>query len=272
MSKTVFKINQSNLLDRLTSEPSFKSKTILEQIEFLNRYRARNGLRRWGRDSILDTIIDDQSGRSITFNPGRWTGLPCNPITCRYVGVSDINYTIRYPVKNCPGLDADNFNGRTLDFIPDGDAYIERDIKAFLRHNSKTSWAHNSDHDKLFKYLLNQYLNAWLDLKHRKVLELKTTIDTDSVNEFIAAKRAQHTQAIMDIAMAVGALTGKLETYRNRIGNVTTAYEAEKMFAEVESAFRHFHYTQERNAKRLNKKVRLPGGKSVKKFVESDKE
>lgn len=268
-SKSVFTINSSRLLDSILSEEKFTSKTTLEQIEYLNKYRSRRGLYRWGRNSIMDNVIDDQPGKTVTFNPIRWKGQPCNPITFRYVG-GDIQYSIRYPVQSRPGLDPDSINGVIYDFIPNGDAYIERGVKAFIRHNVRSQWGSNDEHDKLFRYLFKQYENAWLDLKRRKVAELKATLDTDSVNDFIAAKRAQHTQAIMDIAMAVGALTGKLETYRSRIGSVTTAYEAEKMFNEVEMAFRNFNYVQDRNTKRLNKKVRLPGGKNVKKLASGE--
>lgn len=274
-SKSVYSINSSDLLNFICSEDKFTSKTALEQIEYLNKYRSRRGLYRWGSTSILDNIINDQPGKTVTFNPIRWQGQPCNPITCRYVGSGDIAYTIRYSVLSFTAgnrLDPDNFNGPIFDFVPNGDAYIERDIKAFLRHGVKTSWGSNAEHDKLLRYLFKQYENAWLDLKRRKVAEIKATLDTDSVNDFIAAKRAQHTQAIMDIAMAVGVLTGKLETYRSRIGSVTAQYEAEKMFQEVESAFRHFNYTQQRNTRRLNKKVRLPGGKNVKKLVDNGEE
>lgn len=274
-SKSVFTIDSSDLLNIICSEEKFTSKTTLEQIEYLNKYRSRRGLYRWGSTSILDSVINDQPGRSITFKPIRWQGQPCAPITCRYVGSGDIAFTIRYPVLSFTAgnrLDPDNFSGTIFDFFPNGDTYIERDFKKFLRHGVTTQWGSNSEHDKLFRYLFKQYENAWLDLKRRKVAELKATLDTDSVNDFIAAKRAQHTQAIMDIAMAVGALTGKLETYRSRIGSVTTQGEAEKMFQEVESAFRHFSYTQERNTRRLNKKVRLPGGKNVKKLVDNGEE
>lgn len=271
-SKSVFTINSSRLLDSICSEEKFTSKTTLEQVEYLNKYRIRRGLYRWGRNSIMDSVVDDQPGKTVTFNSIRWKGQPCNPITFRWVG-GDIEYTIRYPVLSFTAgnrLDPDNFSGPIFDFVPNGDAYVERSVKGFIRHGVKSQWGSNDEHDKLFRYLFKQYENAWLDLKRRKVAELKATLDTDSVNDFIAAKRAQHTQAIMDIAMAVGALTGKLETYRNRIGSVTTAYEAEKMFNEVEMAFRNFNYVQDRNTKRLNKKVRLPGGKNVKKLVSGE--
>lgn len=274
-SKSVFSITSSKLLDTICSEDKFTSKTTLEQIEFLNKFRSRRGLYRWGATSILDNIIEDQPERTITFNHIKWQGLPCKPITCRYVGGGDVSYSIRYPVTSAttsPYVDADNLKGIIHDFAPNGDIYIERDIKAFLRHGVKSSWGSNAEHDKLFRYLFKQYENAWLDLKRRKVAEIKSTLDTDSVNEFIAAKRAQHTQAIMDIAMTVGALTAKLETYRNRIGSVTTASEAIKMFNEVESSFRHFSFTQDRNTKRLNKKVKLPGGKNVKKLAGNGEE
>jgi hypothetical protein len=270
-SKSVFTIDSSRLLDSILSEEKFTSKTNLEQIEYLNKYRSRRGLYRWGRNSIMDSVVDDQPGKTVTFNHIRWKGQPCNPITFRYVGAGDIEYSIRYPVQHADA-DPANVSGPIFDFMPDGDAYIERGVKAFLRHGVRSQWGSNDEHDKLFRYLFKQYENAWLDLKRRKVAEIKATLDTDSVNDFIAAKRAQHTQAIMDIAMSVGVLTGKLETYRSRIGSVTTQGEAEKMFQEVESAFRHFNYTQERNTRRLNKNVRLPGGKNVKKLIDNGEE
>lgn len=270
-SNSVFTISSSRLLDSICSEEKFTSKTGLEQIEYLNKYRSRRGLYRWGRSSIMEAVIDDQPGKTVTFNHIRWKGQPCNPITFRYVG-GDIEYSIRYPVQSRHGLDPDSINGVIYDFIPNGDAYIERGIKRFLRHGVHSQWGSNDEHDKLFRYLFKQYENAWLDLKRRKVAEIKATLDSDSVNEFVAAKRAQHTQAIMDIAMSVGNLTAKLETYRNRIGSVNTAYEAEKMFEEVEMAFRNFNYIQDRNQKRLNKNVRLPGGKNVKKLAENNPE
>ena len=270
-SKSVFTINSSRLLDNILSEDKFTSKTALEQIEYLNKFRSRRGLYRWGRNSIMDSVVDDQPGKTVTFNSIRWKGQPCNPITFRYVG-GEIEYIIRYPVQHLSVLDPANFSGPIFDFMPDGDAYIERGVKRFLRHGVHSQWGSNDEHDKLYRYLFKQYENAWLDLKRRKVAELKASLDSDSVNEFVAAKRAQHTQAVMDIAMQVAALTAKLETYRNRIGNVTSAREAEEMFTEVDNAFRNFNYTQERNTKRLNKNVKLPGGKRVKQIAENKEE
>ena len=186
-SKSVFSITSSKLLDTICSEDKFTSKTSLEQIEFLNKFRSRRGLYRWGATSILDNLIDDQPGRTITFNHINWKG-PCNPITCRFVGAGDVIYSIRYPINSTstfPYVDADNLKGRIHDFVPNGDVYIERDIKAFLRHGVTSQWGSNSDHDKFFRYLFKQYENAWLTLKRNKVVELKATLDTDSVNEFI---------------------------------------------------------------------------------------
>lgn len=269
MAKSVFKIDHSNLLDKICSEEKFTEKTILEQIEYLNKFRSRRGLYRWGGNSIMDNLIDDQPGRTLTFENIKWANQTVSSISFRYVN-SDIGHVIRYPINY--ETNSLNHNDPIPAFIANGRAYAERPVRNFLRYNVSNTWGSNADHDKLFRYLYKQYENAWLDLKRRKVAELKATIDSDSVNEFVAAKRAQHTQAVMDIAMAVGALTGKLETYRNRIGNVTSASEAEKMFEEVENAFRNFSYTQERNTKRLNKNVKLPGGKRVKQIAENKEE
>lgn len=273
MPKSVFKIDHSNLLDKICSEVKFTEKTILDQIEYLNKFRlhSRRGLYRWGGNSIMDNIIDDQPGRTINFVNIKWDNhtvavYTVSSITFRYVN-SEVGYVIRYPIN--ASRNSLDHNGPVMAFVPNGNAYAERPVRNFLRYNVANAWDSNADHDKIFRYLYKQYENAWLDLKRRKVAELKASLDSDSVNEFVAAKRAQHTQAVMDIAMAVGALTGKLETYRNRIGNVTSASEAEKMFEEVENAFRNFSYTQKRNTKRLNKNVKLPGGKRVKQIAEN---
>lgn len=269
MSKSVFKIDHSNLLDKICSEVKFTEKTILEQIEYLNKFRSRRGLYRWGGNSIMDNIIDDQPGRTLNFVNIKWGNHTVSSITFRYVN-SEVGHVIRYPIN--ASMNSLDHNGPVMAFVPNGNAYAERPVRNFLRYNVAYDWGSNADHDKIFRYLYKQYENAWLDLKRRKVAELKASLDSDSVNEFVAAKRAQHTQAVMDIAMQVAALTAKLETYRNRIGNVTSAREAEEMFTEVDDAFRDFNYTQERNTKRLNKNVKLPGGKRVKQIAENKEE
>lgn len=269
MSKSVFKIDHSNLLDKICSEVKFTEKTTLEQIEYLNKFRSRRGLYRWGGNSIMDNVIDDQPGRTINFVNIKWGNYTVSSITFRYVN-SEVGHVIRYPIN--ASMNSLDHNSPVMAFVPNGNAYAERPVRNFLRYNVANAWGSNADHDKIFRYLYKQYENAWLDLKRRKVAELKASLDSDSVNEFVAAKRAQHTQAVMDIAMQVAALTAKLETYRNRIGNVTSAREAEEMFTEVDNAFRNFNYTQERNTKRLNKNVKLPGGKRVKQIAENKEE
>ena len=269
MPKSVFKIDHSNLLDKICSEVKFTEKTTLEQIEYLNKFRSRRGLYRWGGNSIMDNIIDDQPGRTINFVNIKWGNHTVSSITFRYVN-SEVGHVIRYPIN--ASMNSLDHNGPVMAFVPNGNAYAERPVRNFLRYNVANAWGSNADHDKIFRYLYKQYEDAWLDLKRRKVAELKASLDSDSVNEFVAAKRAQHTQAVMDIAMQVAALTAKLETYRNRIGNVTSAREAEEMFTEVDNAFRNFNYTQERNTKRLNKNVKLPGGKRVKQIAENKEE
>lgn len=264
MPKSIFKIDNSNLLERICSEEKFTSKTTLEQIEYLNKFRSRRGLYRWGGNSIMDHLIDDQPGRTLTFENIKWANHTISSVTFRYVN-SNIGHVIRYPVNS--STNSFNHDDPVIAFAPNGMAYAERPVRNFLRYNVTNTWGSNTDHDKFFRYLYKQYENAWLDLKRRRVAELKATLDSDSVNEFVMAKRAQHTQAIMDIAMQVGNLTAKLETYRNRIGSVHTAYEAEKMFEEVNIAFQNFNYTQERNQKRLNSDVRIPGGKKVKEIA-----
>lgn len=270
MPKSVFKIDHSNLLDKICSEVKFTEKTTLEQIEYLNKFRFRRGMYRWGGNSIMDNIIDDQPGRTINFVNIKWGNHTVSSITFRYVN-SEVGHVIRYPIN--ASMNSLDHNGPVMvAFVPNGNAYAERPVRNFLRYNVANAWSSNPDHDKIFRYLYKQYENAWLDLKRRKVAELKASLDSDSVNEFVAVKRAQHTQAVMDIAMQVAALTAKLETYRNRIGNVTSAREAEEMFTEVDNAFRNFNYTQERNTKRLNKNVKLPGGKRVKQIAENKEE
>ena len=264
MPKSIFKIDNSNLLERICSEEKFTSKTTLEQIEYLNKFRSRRGLYRWGGNSIMDHLIDDQAGRTLTFENIKWGNHTINSVTFRYVN-SNVGHVIRYPINS--STKSFNHDDPVIAFAPNGMAYAERPVRNFLRYNVTNTWGSNTEHDKLYRYLYKQYENAWLDLKRRRVAELKATLDSDSVNEFVMAKRAQHTQAIMDIAMQVGNLTAKLETYRNRIGSVHTAYEAEKMFEEVNIAFQNFNYTQERNQKRLNSDVRIPGGKKVKEIA-----
>lgn len=269
MPKSVFKIDHSNLLDKICSEVKFTEKTTLEQIEYLNKFRSRRGLYRWGGNSIMDNIIDDQPGRTLNFVNIKWGNHTVSSITFRYVN-SEVGHVIRYPIN--ASMNSLDHNSPVMAFVPNGNAYAERPVRNFLRYNVAQQWGSNAEHDKIFRYLYKQYENAWLDLKRRKVAELKASLDSDSVNEFVAAKRAQHTQAVMDIAMQVAALTAKLETYRNRIGNVTSAREAEEMFTEVDNAFRNFNYTQERNTNRLNKNVKLPGGKRVKQIAENKEE
>lgn len=264
MPKSIFKIDNSNLLERICSEEKFTSKTTLEQIEYLNKFRSRRGLYRWGGNSIMDNLIDDQPGRTLTFENIKWANHTISSVTFRYVN-SNVGHVIRYPINS--STNSFNHDDPVIAFAPNGMAYAERSVRNFLRYNVTNTWGSNTDHDKLYRYLYKQYENAWLDLKRRRVAELKATLDSDSVNEFVMAKRAQHTQAIMDIAMSVASLTAKLETYRNRIGNVHTAHEAEKMFDEVHNDFQNFTYVQSRNQKRLNSDVRIPGGKKVKEIA-----
>jgi hypothetical protein len=124
---------------------------------------------------------------------------------------------------------------------------------------------------KLLKILKQQYANAWLKLKHRKVAELKKSLDVDSINDYVAARKAEKTQAIMDIAMAISSLTAKLETFRNRIGNISSAMEAKKLFSEAENTFYTLRNVHNRNLRRLNDKTRIPGGAKTKKVIENKK-
>ena len=264
MPKSIFKIDNSNLLERICSEETFTSKTTLEQIEYLNKFRSRRGLYRWGGNSIMDHLIDDQAGQTLTFENIKWGNHTINSVTFRYVN-SNVGHIIRYPINS--STNSFNHDDPVIAFAPNGMAYAERPVRNFLRYNVTNTWGSNTDHDKFFRYLYKQYENAWLDLKRRRVAELKATLDSDSVNEFVMAKRAQHTQAVMDIAMSVASLTAKLETYRNRIGNVHTAHEAEKMFYEIHNDFQKLNYVQSRNQKRLNSDVRIPGGKKVKEIA-----
>lgn len=273
MLKNSLYITSSKLLDQLCSSTKFTSKTTLDQIDFLNRYRSRRSFYRYGAYSIMDNIVEDQPNLTLTFDKLTWGGKLCNPISFRFHS-NDVGFLIRYPVKD-QGYTAADLNDISLSVIPwdpHGEQTAERPVREFMRYGVRSQWGSNEEYNKLFMQMRGQYENAWLDLKRRKVAELKASLDSDSVNEFVAAKRAEHTQAIMDIAIAVGTLTAKLETYRNRIGSVNTAYEAEKMFSEVEMAFRSFNYVQERNAKRLNKNVKIPGGKKVKVLTEKKEE
>lgn len=266
-------ITTSELLDQICSSAKFTAMTTLDQIDHLNRYRCRRSFYRYGSYSVLDNIIEDQPNRTLTFDRISWGGKPCKPISFRFHS-NDVGYLIRYPV-NAHGYSAEVLNGYNQSIIPwdpQGEQTAERAVREFVRYGVKSQWGSNEEYNKLFKLLRKQYEDAWLDLKRRKVSELKATLDGDSVSEFIAAKSAEKTQAIMDIAMAVGALNAKLETYRNRIGGVSTTYEAEKMFNEVDTAFRALMYTQERNKRRLNTKARIPGGKRVKAMAEKKEE
>lgn len=268
-------ITTSELLNQVWSSPKFTAMTTLDKIDYLNRYRRHRNFYRYGlssyqdMDNIITAVIGDQPNRTLTFEHRIYLGGKlCKPISFRFHS-NDVGYLIRYPV-NAHGYsakDLNDYNQSIIPLDPQGEQTAERVVREFIRSgvtSSKGYWALNEEYNNLFKLLRKQYEDAWLDLKRRQVSELKATLDRDSVSEFIAAKSAEKTQAIMDIAMAVGALNAKLETYRKRIGDVSTTYEAEKMFNEVDTAFRALMYTQERNKRRLNTKARIPGGKRVK--------
>lgn len=269
MKNSNLQINSSNLLNQICNDINFTQKTTLAQIEYLNKYRARRRLYRYGSYSVIDNILEDQPTLTLTFDKIGWGGKICKPISFRFHS-PDVGFLIRYPVNglNYANATLDDISSAVIPWEPQGEHTAERSVREFIRYGVKNQWGTNEEYSKLLKLLRKQYENAWLDLKRRKVAELKATLDGDSINEFIAVKNAEKTQAIMDIAMAVGALNAKLETYRNRIGGVTTTYEAEKMFSEVDTAFRALMYTQERNKRRLNTKTRIPGGKKVKAMTE----
>lgn len=264
-------INSSNLLNDICSRDSFKEKTTLDQIEFLNRYRARTKFWLYS-NTLLDAIVRDQPNQSLTYDNVVFNGQQHKTIYFRFE-ISKL--VIRYPV-DMSLINKESYlndlGGTIIPLQPRGNAYAERYAESFLRWDTKNSWSLNEQHSKFFKLLRNIYLDAWLELKRQKVQELKGSLNSESVNEFIAARRAEKTQAIMDIAMHIANLTAKLETYRSRIGNVHTVHEAEKMYSEVEKAIQGLQYTQERNKKRLNTATKIPGGKKVKSLTEKKEE
>lgn len=256
-----FSITSSVYLDRIMTENSFTSKTVLEQIDYLNRLRFRNSGRRYSYGVMVDQYISDQSNMSLEFNNLIFLGQKVNsPIDIWYDVNKNLHF-IRYPAST--KKDSNSVFG----FDPNGKLCIECNIKDFLRYDCKNTWMVNELHKKLLMLLRGLYENAWLKLKREKVRELKSKLDSSSVEEFLAAKRVAKTQAIMNIAMAIGALTGKLETYQKNISSVDSPVKAYRMFSEVESAWREFSMTQDANQKRLNSDPKIPGGKAVKKLV-----
>lgn len=268
-NKSSFTIDSSVILDNLFKEAKFANMSTLQKIEYLNKLRVKRRLYGYGQN-MMDYMINDQPGRHITFNNFKDNaGIPSRPISL-YWSFDYNDYLIEYPVLAAPAELLNDPNKPVVPYEGQGQHIAIRRVHDFLRYGVGTSWGTNEAYARLFKRLRYQYESAWLNLKRRKVAELKATLDGDSVSEFIAAKRAEKTQAIMDIAMSVASLTAKLETYRNRIGSVTNVREAEKMFDEVHNQFQNLTYVQSRNQKRLNTEVRIPGGARVKRLAETD--
>ena len=261
-------IDMSKNLDEHMKATRFTEKTTLGKIEYLNKLRAKNRYYGYG-GTLMDNVIADQYQAGITFNHVvDQRGVPGRPLHFFWDGNYQA-YMIRYPV-NAPDSDfLTDPEKPVVPYVPDGSNYAVRRISDWLRYDVKNSWGTNDQYQGVLKRLKHQYERAWLDLKRRKVSELKATLDGESVSDYVAQKRAEKTQAIMDIAMAISALSAKLETYRNRIGTVSTVIEANTLFCEAENHFRALNYVHNRNVKRLSDKTRIPGGARVKRLADN---
>lgn len=261
-------INRSKSLDDHMNHQRFTEKTTLGKIEYLNKLRAKNRYYGYGQ-TIMDKLIEDQYDTSITFNHVvDHQGVPGRPLHF-FWDANHRAYMIKYPVNAPESESLIDPNKPVVAYAPNGDNYAIRRIADWLRFEVKNSWGNNEYHSGIVKRLKFQYERAWLDLKRRKVAELKATLDGESVTDYVAQKRAEKTQAIMDIAMGISALNAKLETYRNRIGTVTSASEANQLFMEAENHFRALTYIHNHNVKRLNDRTRIPGGARVKRLAEN---
>ncbi len=261
-------IDMSKNLDEHMKATRFTEKTTLGKIEYLNKLRAKNRYYGYG-GSLMDNIIDDQYRAGITFNHVVDSqGIPGRPLHFFWDGNHQA-YMIRYPVNAPESEFLTNPDKPVVPYAPNGSSYAVRKIADWTRYDVKNSWGSNEQYYGVLKRLKHQYERAWLDLKRRKVAELKATLDGESVSDYVAQKRAEKTQAIMDIAMAISALSAKLETYRNRIGNVSTVSEANTLFGDAEAHFRALSYVHGRNVRRLNDKTRIPGGARVKRLADN---
>jgi len=262
-------IDSSKYLEDLFNSQIFTEKTTLDKIDYLNKLRYS---RYYYGTTMIDKIVDDQYRRSITFNHIVDTcGVPCSPLYFFW----DANYQttmIRYPVDALTlSYRLDDTDKSALTYSPNSQTYATRKVSDWLRYGTTDSWSNNGAYVAILNRLKSQYDRAWLNLKRRKVAELKATLDGESVGDYVAQKRAEKTQAIMNIAMSVSNLTAKLETYRNRIGSITNVADAKNLFSEVENAFQSLSGVQYRNVKRLNVDARIPGGARVKRLADNGK-
>ena len=263
-----FVIERSKTLDELINSSKFSNKTTLEKIDTLNKFRYKNyySYNSYG----FNNLIEDQYCQNIAFNHVfDESGIPAKPL---YFFKDNIThqYMVKYAVDAANSELLTDIQKPAIPYSPHGNNYAIRPIEIWLRADANR-WNCNERHMKLLKILKQQYANAWLELKRRKVAELKRSLDVDSINDYVAARKAEKTQAIMDIAMAISSLTAKLETFRNRIGNISSAMEANKLFSEAENTFYTLRNVHNRNLRRLNDKTRIPGGAKTKKVIENKK-
>lgn len=260
-----FEIQHSLYLNQFVSQLNISQKTILEKIDQLNKLRPTRKFRGYGR-TIVDYIIEDQPNREIDFCNFTFQNETSKPIKLFY-SQDLLDYAIEYPTdKNTVSL------GHCPNYVPRGNIQVSVAIKAFSASGVSNSWGHNERNVSILRALREQYSQAWLRLKRRVIVDLKKQLDSESVDEFFAVKKAAKTQAVMNIAITAGSLMSKIENYRANIGNVQNVVDANVLFNEVELLMGKLRYTHMVNVRALNNNPRIPGGKSVKNLKKSTDE
>jgi hypothetical protein len=254
-----FQITQSIFLDNVLDKLTTQEKTTLEKIDYLNKLRLNRRFYGWGRN-LVDNMVNDQPSRSLTFEGFIHRGQISSPVKLYW----DNDYQsvmIDYPTIST--------NSSPPPYVPNGSIRFQTTFGTFITFGQVNKWSLNSEYESLIKQFRKAYAEAWLNLKRKKVNELKNSLDSDSINEFIAVKRAIKTQAIIEINIQTATLMSKLENYQRNISTITNPAEANSLFNEVETLMIKLKYMHERNVSKLNNNPRIPGGKKVKNLINS---
>lgn len=233
-------IKESKFLDQILVSMRSAGRNEIEIVEYLNKLRLRSHFYGYG-NNIVNKIVLDSPNCELEFNNLVWQGTYSKQIR---LFRRDKTTMISYPAIN---------NGNNLVYNPTGAQTNVITVEQFWSLGSIDSWTRRPEHAKLLEMLRSIYLAGLLKFKRSIVIDIKRNLSTDVVHEFLQVKKVNKTQAIMNISMAAGALLSKIENYQKNIATVESAPEAQKLYAEAESAMIKLKMAHDRNVRNLNK-------------------
>lgn len=137
-------------------------------------------------------------------------------------------------------------------------------------------WGYNSSrYERLANHsVVQQFLgllfDAILDVRKKEILRLRKSLGTEDLAAFQAAKEAERTSAMIELAMAAGKLMSELEAYQKNIISVDSLDSAQKLASKIESSMQSFQILKHSSYTKLRKHFKPSAAKTVARLMKSE--